>query len=182
MKLSKEDGQLFYKLWVPLLDYVNQKFNVNENMPQMVGAEGLDPNEVMEIAEVLWENVAVIDEYLAEHTEDMSEEDRAIVVSWKRRVKGTFVLERHLKKGSIFISEDDGKVYQVNGITTTWEDMFWFRPTPIMMEATFIPFKDVIITDGLVFSYNIVIGRNMEKYYKDKYLAAKKNGELYKKL
>lgn len=28
MTLSREDGQLYYKLWLPLLDYVNKKYRV----------------------------------------------------------------------------------------------------------------------------------------------------------
>ena len=32
MILSDKDGQLFYKLWLPLLDYVNEKFKVNKKL------------------------------------------------------------------------------------------------------------------------------------------------------
>lgn len=31
MTLSEKDGQLFYKLWLPPLDYVNEKCKVNLN-------------------------------------------------------------------------------------------------------------------------------------------------------
>ena len=32
MTLSKEDGQLYYKLWLPLLDYVNVKYRINRKL------------------------------------------------------------------------------------------------------------------------------------------------------
>lgn len=86
-----------------------------------------------------------------------------------------------LKKGSIFISEDE-KVYQVQDIISSWEEMFQFAPMPLLVEATFIPFRDVIISDGLVLPYNIVIGKNMAKQFKDIYMNAKKNGQLIKNL
>lgn len=182
MTLGIEDGKLYYKLWLPLLDYVNKKYNVNINLPLMAGAKGLNPNEVKEVADKLWEDVSVIDEYLAEYGKDMPKEHKEIVESWKRRVKGKFILERHLKKGSIFVSMDDERVYQVNGITSSWEEMFWNRKPPIMMEAVFMPFKDVIITDGLVIPYNIIIGSNMAREFKDVYMAAKRSGMLYRTL
>ena len=61
MKLSEKDGQLFYKLWMPLLDYVNKKYKINKKMKNMSKAKVLEPREVKEIADVLWENVDIID-------------------------------------------------------------------------------------------------------------------------
>lgn len=38
------------------------------------------------------------------------------------------MLERHLKKGSVFISTDTQEVYMVSGIITSWEEMFFYKP------------------------------------------------------
>lgn len=35
MTLLKEDGQLYYRLWLPLLDYVNRKYEVRKEMGKM---------------------------------------------------------------------------------------------------------------------------------------------------
>jgi hypothetical protein len=83
------------------------------------------------------------------------------------------VLERYLKKGSIFISMEDEKVYQVSGIISSWEEMFLYGPLPLMLEAIFMPFKDVIISDGLFTPYNIMIGNNMARTLKKVYMVAK---------
>ena len=45
----------------------------------------------------------------------MSEEEIDIVVGWKNAVRGTFVVDRHIKKGSILVTADK-KVYLVKGI------------------------------------------------------------------
>lgn len=87
-----------------------------------------------------------------------------------------------MKKGTIFISLDNGKVYQVQGIISTWEEMFPFAPLPLLIEATFIPFRDVIISDGLVMPYNISMERNMAAQFKDIYMNAKKSGTLIRSL
>lgn len=181
MTLSERDGQLFYELWLPLLDYVNEKRRVNKKVKDMANAESLNPQDVKEIANVLWENVALIDQYLADRVTEMSDEHRGIISSWKRRVQGRFVMERHLKKGTIFVAEDS-KVYQVQGIISSWEEMFFYAPMPLLIEATFMPFRDVIISDGLVMPYNIVIGKNMAKQFKDIYMDAKKKGTLIRTL
>ena len=181
MTLSHEDGQLYYKLWLPLLDYVNKKYRINSKMKSIATAKSLNPADVKEVANKLWSEVTIIDDYLKEN-EGLSEEHKEIVRSWKRRIQGKFLMERHLKKGTIFISLENEEVYQVSGIISSWEEMFFGAPMPLMLEATFMPFRDVIISDGLVMPYNILIGGGMKRMFKDVYMAAKKSGRIHQSL
>jgi len=181
MILSAEDGKLYYELWLPLLDFVNKKYEVNKKLKKIAGAQGLDATEVKEVADKLWDDVSVIDEYLLQ-CKAMTEEHKEIIASWKRCVRGRFMMERHLKKGSILISMENEEVYQVCGIKSSLEEMFYYAPLPLMIEATLMPFRDVIITDGLIMPYNILIGRTMARTFKDVYMTAKKDGVLHKTL
>ena len=175
MRLSENDGKRFYDLWLPLLDYVNEKRGVNSTLRDIQLADYLDPNEVKEVSDVLWADVDLIDEYLS-GAEDVTDHDRELILSWKRCISGRFILERILKKGAILISAEDEEVYQVSGIISTWDDMFGYAHLPLMIQATLIPFEDVIISDGLIQTYNVIIGGNMARSFKDIYMAAKKNG------
>lgn len=181
MKLSYDEGKKFYDLWLPLLDYVNEKRGVNSKLRDIGLADYLDPNEVKEVSDVLWEDVGLIDEYL-KNVEDITDDDRELIMSWKHCVIGRFILERILKKGAILISIEDEEVYQVSGIVSTWDEMFGYVRLPLMIHATLIPFKDVIISDGLIQTYNVIIGGNMARSFKDTYMAAKKDGMIHKRL
>ena len=181
MTLSQEDAQLFYKLWLPLLDFVNGKHRVSSKLNGMATAKSMDPTEVKKVANKLWSDVTMIDDYLRENA-NLPQEHKEIIQSWKRRVHGEFMMERHLKKGTIFISLKNEEVYQVSGIISTWEEMFYGAPMPVILETTFIPFRDVIISDGLVMPYNIIVGGNMKRTFKDIYMAAKKNGRIHQSL
>lgn len=44
---------------------------------------------------------------------------------------------------------------------------------PQIVEATLMPFRDVIIHDGIVAPYGVCLGRNMSEQSKQTYLAAK---------
>ena len=176
MKLSNEDAQLFYDLWFPLLDYLNEKYMVNPYIGKITGAENVNPAEVSVIAEFLWEKPELIDEYLSENK--LSEENKKIVAGWKRRKTGRFVLERNLKKGSIFISEDN-EVYLIQGLFSSFEEMFRMHPLPVMMDMTIIPFKDKIITDGLIKDMPLIFGPNFKSDLKECYMSAKKSGKIY---
>ncbi|MFQ8662909.1 MAG: hypothetical protein ACLR9S_04895 [Lachnospiraceae bacterium] len=70
----------------------------------------------------------------------------------------------------------------MSGIISSWEEMFFGAPLPLFMKATFISFRDVIISDGLVIPYNIAIGTNMKKQFQNVYMNAKKNGVVIRSL
>ena len=156
MTLSQEDGQLYYRLWLPLLDFVNRKYRVSSKLKNITEKKGLDPSEVKKAADRLWSDVTAIEDYLKAN-DDLPEEYKEIVRSWKQ-------------------------VYQVSGIISSWEEMFYGAPMPLILEATFMPFRDVIISDGLVMPYNVIVGGGMKRMFKDVYMNAKKSGRIHQSL
>lgn len=178
MRLKREEAGLFYEMFLPLLDYVNENYHVTMESVHFTG-ESVDPRDAAEVAHFLWERTWIIDDYLAETA--LQEEQREIISGWKRGISGTFIIERHLKKGSVFISDANDSVYLVNGIFDSWEEMIP-APTPVIVKTTLLPFRDVIISDGLVSSYLIRFGRNMADEFKETYMTAKKNKTIISRI
>ena len=56
--------------------------------------------------------------------------------------------------------------------------MLYGAPTPVILQATLLPFKNVIITDGLVSVFSIRFGRNYSADFKETYMAANRNGSI----
>lgn len=180
MVLSKDDAELFYELFFPLLNFVNKKLKITSEIGEIYFGKRIDFYAAKEIADRLWENTELIDEYLSD--KKLSEEHKNIVLGWKKRISGKFIVERHLKKGSVFICVENEEVYLVSGIISSWDEMLCGRPLPTVLKAVLIPFKNVIISDGLVSASNLFFGRNMTSEFKDIYLNAKKNGTVHKSL
>ena len=179
MKVKPEDAELFYELFFPLLDYVNENFHVTAEKVRFTG-ESIDPQDAYEVANFLWKRVQIVDDYLNE--KKLPDERREIIYGWKRCIPGTFILERHLKKGSVFISSSMEDVYLVNGIIDSWNEMLHGVPTPVLLQATLLPFRNVIITDGLVSVSQIRFGRNYSADFKETYMTAKRNGSIKSKI
>ncbi len=181
--LSPEDRKTFFRLFIPLLDFTNQKYEINEYLSEDMRRGHPDMQDLKEVADVLWANPETIDEYI-EATEKqfgLEEDDRRLLESWRLPVSGRFILERHLSKGSVFIDAENTetmKVYLVKGLTEPWSDMLAnFRP-PILLQATLIPFGNCIISDGLVYPHNIIFGSGAKSDFKDFYMNAKQNGKI----
>ena len=145
MRLEQSEAALFYQLWFPLLDYVNRKYHVCPEMETIDQEQGVDARDAKTIADYLWSHIEVIEEYLA--VAELPNEYAQIVAGWKQCKPGRYILERHLKKGSVFISAEDGAVYMVKGL----------------------------FSDGLVVPYRICFGKGAIEDFKEVYMNAKRN-------
>ena len=184
MKISREDACLFFELFLPLLDFTNKRFNVVQCdeafKDKFEKQKGIDIKNALSVANTLWKNDHLIDEYLKQAS--LNDECRELVSCWKNHITGKYILERHLKKGSVFINADDRKVYLVNGLFSTWEEMIQYRKPPVLLTVTLLPWKDVIISDGLVSITNINFGKTYFSDFKEIYLNAKRNENIIKSL
>lgn len=174
MTLEKQDAELFYELWFPLLDFVNQKYRICPGVGTIDRSRGVDAADAKKIADYLWSHTQVLQEYLAQAK--LPEEQAQIVAGWAQCKPGKYIMERHLKKGTVFISEDDQTVYMVEGLFSTWEEMM--GKGPVLLDAVLIPFKDMIISDGLVRAYPFHFGRGYSEAFKDIYRKAKEDNTI----
>ena len=180
--LDKQDAARFFVCFFPLLDYVNQTYDIYPEIERVGPTSGLALPQFHVLAQALWDDVQLIDDYLADCPPSADAETRALIAGWKHAVRGRFILERHLKDGSILIEMDSQSVYLVKGLTNTWEDLMPGWPLPIALEATLLPFRDVIITDGLVQPFDVNFGKGYKEGFKEIYMAAKNNSSIVRSL
>ena len=98
MKLKPEDAELFYDLFFPLLDYVNENFHITTEKVRFTG-ESVDPQDAYEVANFLWKRTGIIDDY--SNKMNLPDEHREIIQGWKHCIPGTTFEERlyfHLSK------------------------------------------------------------------------------------
>lgn len=177
MILSDEDGALFFKLWLPLVEYVNKRFYISKRLT----IADMDASDMLKVSEKICNDPDVIDLYLDAHPE-IPEEHREIIDSWKRGVYELFVIERHLKNGSIFISADTDEVYQVSGILSEWKEIYPDDDLPLVVETMLLPFKGVIISSGVSRPYVDELGDEERSALMDIYINARRSGLLRRSL
>lgn len=183
MILTHDQSQHFYSLWIPLLDFVNKRYQINENIYGMTSPQGLPLPVIHEIREALWENRELIDEYVQQNPLHLLPDDLSIISSWKSAVSDVFIVLRHLKSGSIFIpSTQNDTAYIVCGLFSSWEEMLQGAPLPTAVKTVLIPYGDKIIYDSLIVANRVLFGGNMKRSFNDHYRELKANGRVYKSL
>ena len=176
MQLSTQDSEHFFYLLRGLQLFANQKLKIN---PAITSAEemlALDERARLPIRNAVWEHPEVIIHFLDTNPMALSAADRAIVAGWMKFVKGTFYIERMLKKYAIFIK---GKaVYGVMALFDPFEHFFYPNQLPVSVEAVLLPFRDRIVYDGMLLTYPIFFGGGISGNLKEIYMAAKQNDEI----
>lgn len=173
MKLSKEDVELFYRLYHPLLAYVNKKFEIIEDVNSSGDFKKFSIEEINKLRDRLYKHPELINSFVAENPLSFSENELKIINSWKEFVKGEFLIFRYLKNYTVFLDTNESpKAYGVLALNSTFEEMVG-PYLPVMVEAVLLPFNDKIIYDSIFFPYHMTFGGGIRRSFNDAYQEAK---------
>ena len=171
--LENEEGDHFYKLWIPLLGTV--KTNCDALEGETGSPDGKRTMMINDVRDKLWAHPEWIDDHLAGEGAGLPEEDKEILRSWRDNfVFGRFAVMRHLKKYSVFMPlSGDARLYGVIGITDSVEDTLIMYSVPCVVETALIPFKGRIIYDSLLAVSPVSFGGGFKKSFNEQYNDAK---------
>lgn len=182
MHLSESEVERFYSIWFPLLHFVNQHRNVVPAFPKEWRDAHVSPEVAVPVRDALWEDDALREAFIAENPARLSQDDLALVESWKHRIEDEFFIFRHLKKHTVFISGSaPANAYGVQGITGSLEEITG-PYLPIYVKAVLIPFEDRIIYDSLLSSYSILFGGGYRRSLREIYRDIQERGGIITKL
>ena len=139
--------------------------------------DALELKDKASIRDGLYEDTKIIDRFIDENPEDFPLKELAIVSNWKNFIKGDFFIERHLKKYSIFIGEEN-EVYAVSGLMNSIEEIIPKYALPLRVKTVLLPFQDQIVYDGFLAHYNIYFGSGIKNNLKHAYMKAKRRDEI----
>lgn len=180
MRLSEQDAKLFFKLMWPLQFFVNQKFKI---LPKITNPEEYaecTTEEKYQVRKALYENKQLIDLFVQQNLYNFSENELAIVSSWSDFISGSFHIERFLKKYTIVIS--DNLVYGAMGLYQGFDELIHRSHLPLYVNTVLLPFKGIIVYDGLFEPYNVYFGGGIKRKLKEIYMTAKQNGRIIESL
>lgn len=167
--LPPTDTTRFFRLYWGLNAYVNQKLAI---IPKQFTADSFRNIPIEKLAVVrnaLTANPELLHRYLAEDPHHLPPEDRDIVSSWRLKRAGQFVVVRHLKKYTVFLDDKPpGHLYGVVGLHSPIDEMLEQKP-PLLVSTVLLPFCGVIVTDGLMSSTQVHLGRNIQENIRQHY-------------
>ena len=174
MLLTPPEAELFFKLHKSLMFFVNQQLHVLPNIDSIKKYSRLRPNARMKVHRAFLDEIDLIEKFIDENPFAFSDDELDVVHSWHHLESGQFLIFRELKKYTVFLSIEKRPIaYGVLALTEPFEDLVG-PYLPVLTETTLLPFRDKIIYDGLLNSFNLSFGGEYRRSFKDNYNSAKR--------
>ncbi len=176
MLLPPEEAALFLSLYPHLIGFAAGRLGGVEGIVDFPSFRAAPWTAKGQARDRLLDNVALIDAFIEENPAEFRETDLAHVALWRHFVRGDFVIERDLAPYTVFLTRKEPvRAYGVLGLTDEFVDMLPY-PLPMMVDAVLLPWKGQIVCDGLIGTYNVILGPGIRAGLKDAYRRAKTGG------
>ena len=83
MILNSQEGERFYKIFWPLLAYVNDKFSISSEFKSQLESGEILSGTVAPIREKLWADNSLLESFVSENPARLYDDDLSIVASWR---------------------------------------------------------------------------------------------------
>lgn len=147
--LSKEDADEFFDVYFALLEYTNNKHNIND-LKKIYKKLHLDQAKVLEISDYLFDHANIIDNFIKENPYDFDDEMLSVTKDFKKYVKSNFLMIVGFDKDYTKILAEDGKLYMVKGLRSNIDEVVSRDLIPTLISTTLIMFKGTIVYCGLL--------------------------------
>ncbi len=163
-QLSPEETDRFYRIWIALLNYINERRRAYPPFSRRSAGKDRSPVEDVDtLRDALWADDVPREQFIAENPAQLPPEDLEIVRRWTDRMSGKFFIFRYLKKFTIFLSTTDPvRAYGVLGLVSEIEEIIG-PYLPVYVEAVLLPFDDRIIYDSVLLPYNVSFGSGIQR-------------------
>src|SRR6516225_8478708 len=174
MLLTPQDVELFFKLHRALMFFVNQRLQV---LPDDVASpdafSSLSPQVRLKVRNAFLGHAELIQQFVEENPAHLTSDELDIVRSWRQLVHGKFYVFRELKKYTVFLSTTSPAIaYGVLALSQPFEELI-VPYLPILTQTVLLPFKGMIVYDGLMSSYNISFGPGIRRSLNESFKEAK---------
>jgi hypothetical protein len=172
MRLPASEVERFYTLYPAVLLYANQQLGLARQVTTIPQLMAMPEEEQYALRSAFYGHREIIAAFVHANPQRFSDEDLALVESWKHCVPGQFYVFRHLKPYTVFLDANDApKAYGVLALHDDFADLF--PHVPLLIDTVLLPFKNQITYDGQCRYYNIFFGRGITRRLNDSYQLAK---------
>ena len=158
MILSRLQGRRFFNMFDALTVYANKRLqSVEETELITTDARGIDDKAQGEVAYDLWQNLNVIDDFVAQNPAGLSDGELACVASWREGLTDTFLVDVFPDGELRFVSS--GYAFEVSGISKEIASML--PGLPAAVHTTLLPFDGRIVYAEYMLNHLIEFGEGM---------------------
>lgn len=162
--LDRKDAKLFYKIYFALLEYTNQKYNINKI--KIYKKTNLNPHDLIDIINKYWDNkVEITNEFCQINPFKFNDEELKITKDFQKGMRDAFIISKFDLEYTEFVNDD--KIYMIKGVNDNIDRVVSYKSLPYICITSIIPFKNVLVYDGILSKIAIKFNGNLEEILKN---------------
>ena len=161
---TKEESTAFYQLYLNLLEYTNQQFNITTISFHEL--DEVDPIDFSYVRTLLFNNPEIIDRYLNEDPDHLNNEAKKIIENFKEGFIDEFLILKNNDDYSIVSNNSD--VYAIYGLVSHLKEIYPDKVLPKVCNLAILPYLNKIVFDGILEDHPNLRPTNQIKEYQDK--------------
>lgn len=174
--LNKKECDLFYKLYMALIEYTNNTYHINENIKKIYHAKNIDPQILINIIDYLWENKEeIISDFISKNPYQFNNTELKLINEFKRGIRKNLIITKYERNYTLIYDTKKDGIYRIKGLNCNIDEIMDPDELPMFIKTTLLPFKDNMVFDGIITHTPIKFGLDFdkmvyEKIRKEKYL------------
>lgn len=176
-KLSTEDAFLFYKLYFALLEYTNNLYYLQPKLTKIYQQTNLSPSLIIPIRDYLFEHRHIIDDFINENPYNFTNQELDYISCFKQSISDIFIIMEYDQEFTYLLGRNCN--FAIKGLHSTIEEVIPKAALPYASPMNLIPFKDVIIYDGIITGPNLQMSSRLLKQLQKDYKKHKTYYSIY---
>ena len=164
---QKKDAKLFYKIYFALLEFTNNKYIINPYI-KIYNRNGINPYEIRDIVDMFWKNKDILTlEFCLANPYKFNKEELQLAAEFKKGFRDMFIVVKYEEEYTAIMNKD--KVYMIKGINDNIDNVISYKDLPYPTYTSLIPFKNVLIYDGMFLGLDVNMGISFDKIIEEEY-------------
>jgi hypothetical protein len=156
------------------MHFVNQRLQAVPDSPANPDEfSSLSPETRLKVRDAFLKHTGLLQAFVEENPARLSDDELDTVRTWQHFIHGKFYVFRQLKKYMVFLSTDKQPIaYGVLALSQPFDELVG-PYLPVLTETVLLPFKGLIVYDGLMTSYRISFGPGIRRSLNESFKEAK---------
>lgn len=169
-----EELREFREVQQMIMHFVNQRLRIlSARFDDPAGFFDFPIEQQALVRNALMKNLDLIDAFTSEERSELTDKQISIVSDWKYGIRGRFVVYRRLTNDTVFLSRrKPTTAYGVRELCRPIESVIG-QPLPSLVDTVLLPYKNSIVTDGIILSYPMKYGPEGRGGLNEEYRRAK---------
>lgn len=158
--ISNKDADLFYKLYLGILEFTNKKYKINLSID--IYNRVFNNYQLIDVVHKFWDNkIEIVDEFVEKNPYKLTKKELQLAFNFKKGINDIFIIVKYERNYTVVMYDD--KFYYIKGLFDNIDTLIPDKMLPYPSRMKIFSFTNCLIYDGLLEFCDIKLKDGLKK-------------------